>query len=204
MQAAADLIPVLIAACHEVMIANVDHLCELDAAIGDGDHGANMQRGSAALVDAVDRLAGMPLPEALETIGEILVMHIGGASGPLYGTLFLETGRSMRLNAGAMDLTTAFGLAVDAVARRGRASAGDKTLLDVLHPVHRAIIRGETLKSLAKIACYSANLTIDMKAMRGRAAFLGDRSIGHLDPGAQSCALLISQICHTIQELEPA
>ncbi|WEX75449.1 dihydroxyacetone kinase subunit DhaL [Sinorhizobium numidicum] len=197
------LIGGLIEACRAVITANADHLSELDRAIGDGDHGTNMRRGCEAVYAERDRLARLPLPKALEEIGLTLVMSVGGAAGPLYGTLLMEIGRRMAGTAQA-DFSQALEHAIEAVARRGRASAGDKTLLDVLYPVHAEVVRRAGLMGIAEQAERSAGLTFGMKAMRGRAAFLGERSIGHVDPGAKSCALLTTAICRFLKEQGPA
>ena len=187
------------------MIAiHADDLCELDRAIGDGDHGTNMRRGCEAVYLDREKLCSLPLPQALETIGTMLVMSIGGASGPLYGTLLIETGRRLGGRQNGTDFAVILGEAINAVARRGRAQAGDKTLLDVLYPVHTEMVGQSALINIAERAEQSAQLTAGMKAMRGRASFLGDRSIGHIDPGASSCALLTTAICRYLKEYRPA
>jgi dihydroxyacetone kinase-like protein len=194
----------LIETCHEVIANHADDLCELDRAIGDGDHGTNMRRGCEAVYLDRERLGGLPLPQALETIGTMLVMSVGGASGPLYGTLLIEIGRRLGARQNGADFAIVLGEAIAAVARRGRAQAGDKTLLDVLYPVHTEMLRQAALANIAERAEESAQLTAGMKAMRGRASFLGDRSIGHIDPGASSCALLTTAICRYLKEYRPA
>jgi len=200
----AALIGGLIDACREVIAANADHLSELDRAIGDGDHGTNMRRGLEAVYVERSRLVQLALPRALEEIGLTLVMSVGGAAGPLYGTLLIEIGRQLSGANGRIEFARALERAVDAVARRGRASPGDKTLLDVLYPVHGEVVRRAGLAGICEVAQRAASLTIGMRAMRGRAAFLGDRSIGHVDPGAKSCALLTAAICHFLEEQWPA
>ncbi|WP_310068724.1 dihydroxyacetone kinase subunit DhaL [Phyllobacterium sp. 1468] len=199
-----ELVLGLIEACHEAIVINADDLCELDRAIGDGDHGTNMRRGCEAVYLDRERLCSLPLPQAIETIGMTLVMSVGGAAGPLYGTLLIEIGRRLGVGGNEADFASILGEAVDAVARRGRAHAGDKTLLDVLYPVQTEMARQSALINIAKRAEVSAQLTADMKAMRGRASFLGDRSIGHVDPGALSCALLTTAICRYLREYRPA
>jgi dihydroxyacetone kinase-like protein len=200
----AALIGGLIEACREVIAANADHLSELDRAIGDGDHGTNMRRGVEAVYADRKRLAELTLPKALEEIGLILVMSVGGAAGPLYGTLLIETGRQLAGSNGQIDFARALELAITAVARRGRASPGDKTLLDVLYPVHAEVVSRARLAHICEEAERAASLTFSMRAMRGRAAFLGDRSVGHVDPGAKSCALLTAAICRFLEEHCPA
>jgi dihydroxyacetone kinase-like protein len=194
----------LIGACHDAITIHADDLCELDRAIGDGDHGTNMRRGCEAVYLDRERLCCLALPQAIEMIGVALVMSVGGAAGPLYGTLLIELGRRLSMLENEEDFALAFGEAIDAVARRGRAGAGDKTLLDVLYPVQAEMVRRSTLINIAKSANLSAELTAGMKARRGRASFLGDRSIGHIDPGASSCALLTTAICRYLEEYRPA
>lgn len=200
MQEDRALVSGLVAACGQAIAAHAGHLCDLDRAIGDGDHGTNMRRGAEAVLAAQDELAQLPLPEAIERIGVTLVMNVGGAAGPLYGTLLMEIGRG--LSAGA-DFGEGLSQAVEAVARRGRSRRGEKTLLDVLYPVLDEVIRQGALAEIAARAEAAARLTIPMKAMRGRASFLGDRSIGHMDPGASSCALVTAAICRYLKEQGP-
>lgn len=211
MEAGQSFLPGLIEACNATIARHADHLCALDEAIGDGDHGTNMRRGCEAVFAERQVLAGFPLPEALEKIGLTLVMTIGGASGPLYGTLLIEIGRGMadggddaRACLPSPLFPTALSRAIEAVARRGRSGSGDKTLLDVLYPVQRAVLMLSSLETIAIEAQRAAERTVPMKAERGRASFLGARSIGHMDPGACSCALLTGAICRYLGELKTA
>ncbi len=192
-----DTLPLLdlIEECRNAIGGNVDLLCALDREIGDGDHGTNMQRGMQALVQNQHELAAMPTWQAIEEIGMILVSSIGGAAGPLYGTLMIELGRGMKDGGGGQTFRQSYAHAVDAVGRRGRACVGDKTLLDVLAPVRDDLQRDPGLPAIAASAREAAEKTRDLLARRGRASWLGDRSIGHVDPGAQSCALLVEAIC---------
>jgi phosphoenolpyruvate---glycerone phosphotransferase subunit DhaL len=188
----------VIDACRSAIAAQEAHLCDLDRAIGDGDHGTNMRRGLEALAAERQQLAAMPVPEAMIAAGTILVMSIGGAAGPLYGTLLLEIGKGLAAEPGPAKFPDVFQQAVAAVARRGKSNPGEKTLLDVLFPFSEALISKTPLQQLAGEAQGFADMTIDMKAMRGRASFLGERSIGHMDPGAASCALLCKTVCHEL------
>ncbi len=172
--------------------AHAAELTELDAAIGDGDHGANMKRGFDAVMVDIDAIAARPLPDALKAIGTKLVMTVGGASGPLYGTLFLTLGKELATAPG--DFPSAFRKAVDAVAARGRSEIGQKTMLDVLYPVADAIAAGRSTAEILDIANAEVAATGPRRAIRGRASFLGDRSIGHVDPGARSSALIAEAI----------
>lgn len=189
----------LIRICREEIARRSDELSRLDSAIGDGDHGTNMLRGFEALVAACPELAGYPLPEALEKIGMTLVMSIGGAAGPLYGTLMIELGRALAVDE-SQDFGSALEKAIAAVARRGRSGPGDKTLLDVLYPVHAEVVSRAALSGIAARAETAAWATKAMQARRGRASFLGERSIGHVDPGAFSCARLTVAICEYLRE----
>ena len=183
------------------VILHADELTGLDQAIGDGDHGLNMKRGFEAVLADLDRLAAMPLPEALQAIGMMLVMKVGGASGPLYGTLFMEFGKGLPAAPGLADVTAAFEAAIAAVKRRGKSDAGCKTMLDVLLPVLEALKSGRpgSAGGLPAVAAAAAEATRPMKAIRGRASFLGERSIGHVDPGARSSALMIGAICEILE-----
>jgi dihydroxyacetone kinase-like protein len=122
-----------------------------------------------------------------------LVMKVGGASGPLYGTLFLTMGKELAAGATPADVVRAFGGAIEAVKARGKAEPGQKTMLDVLVPVHAALA-ADARADVAAAAAAAAEATIPMKAIRGRASFLGDRSIGHMDPGARSSSLIIAAV----------
>jgi len=189
------LITELIEACADVITRNASYLCELDRAIGDGDHGTNMARGAAAVLHQRDSLSYLPLAEAIAEIGNLLVLNIGGASGPLYGTLLLELSRQL---ISGQSLDPALALAIEAVGRRGRSKAGDKTLLDVLYPVQTAVSERLEPSVFFELAWQAAQMTTQMKANRGRASYLGERSVGHMDPGAASCALLTGAICQCL------
>jgi phosphoenolpyruvate---glycerone phosphotransferase subunit DhaL len=181
------------------VIAHADELTALDQAVGDGDHGVNMKRGFDALRADAAATAEKPLPEALKAIGTQLVMKVGGASGPLYGTLFLALSKEIAPD--GSNLPAAFGKAVEAVQARGKSRPGQKTMLDVLAPVERALAEGgaDLPSGLSKVAASAADSTIPMLATRGRASFLGERSIGHMDPGARSSALIIASVCRVLE-----
>jgi dihydroxyacetone kinase-like protein len=187
----------LIAAVAEAVIAHADELTALDQAIGDGDHGLNMKRGFEAVLADLDKIAAQPLPKALHAVGMALVMKVGGASGPLYGTLFMQFGKSLPEEPSRADLAAAFAAAVEAVKARGKSEVGSKTMLDVLAPVLEALRADGAglLARLPSVADAAAEATKPMKALRGRASFLGERSIGHLDPGARSSALMVRAVC---------
>jgi dihydroxyacetone kinase-like protein len=189
----------MILAVADEVIAHADELTELDQAVGDGDHGINMKRGFEAVRADAEATAQKPLPDALKTIGTQLVMKVGGASGPLYGTLFLALGKEIVPD--ASNLSAAFASAVEAVKSRGKSQPGQKTMLDVLAPVQVALAEGGTDLSarLPKVVASAADATIPMLATRGRASFLGDRSVGHMDPGARSSALIVASLCRTLE-----
>lgn len=188
----------LIAAAADTIAAHADELTALDQAIGDGDHGANMKRGFEAVRAEAGLSSVKPLPDALKAIGTRLVMTVGGASGPLFGTLFMALGKELPGDPDRAAFASAFGKAIDAVAARGKSQAGQKTMLDVLIPVQRALASGKSGVEIGVIADAAAEATVPMKAIRGRASFLGERSIGHMDPGARSTALLVRVVANHI------
>ena len=190
----------VIEAATDAVIAAAGELTELDQAIGDGDHGLNMKRGCEAVRANAGLLCEKPVPDALKAIGTELVMKVGGASGPLYGTLFMALGKAL---AAEPDFAAAFAQAVNAVKARGKSQEGQKTMLDVLVPISAALTEGggDLLARLPSIAAASAERTVPMQAIRGRASFLGARSIGHMDPGARSASLMIAAACRA---LDPA
>jgi dihydroxyacetone kinase-like protein len=185
----------LVEAVARTIIAHADELTALDQAIGDGDHGVNMKRGFEAVLADIDAIATKALPEALKAVGTTLVMKVGGASGPLYGTLFSSLGKNVSEDPDRDELAKAFAAAVDAVKARGKADAGQKTMLDVLVPVQAALAGDTEADRIVTRAHEAAEATIPMKATRGRASFLGERSIGHMDPGARSSALMVEAVC---------
>ncbi|HWT98646.1 MAG TPA: dihydroxyacetone kinase subunit DhaL [Terriglobales bacterium] len=188
----------------QAVIARADHLTDLDQAIGDGDHGVNMKRGCEAVLAEIDSTAAKPLPEALRAIGTQLVMTVGGASGPLYGTLFLTLGKELPAEPDQAAVAKAVKAALAAVQARGKSERGQKTLLDVLGPVSDALSDGGfgSLPELVAIANQAAAATVPLQATRGRASFLGERSIGHMDPGACSLALIIETLVATLEGLK--
>ena len=185
------------------VIASADELTDLDRAIGDGDHGTNMRRGFEAVLAAVDELAAKSLGESLKGVGTTLVMKVGGASGPLYGTLFMSLGKSLADDVSQAQIAEVFATAIEAVKARGKSDVGQKTMLDVFSPVLGVLREGgeglaARLRATARLA--SEN-TIPMRAIRGRASFLGERSIGHMDPGARSSALIVGAVADVMEGL---
>jgi dihydroxyacetone kinase-like protein len=185
------------------VIASTEELTDLDRAIGDGDHGANMRRGFEAVLAAVDELSAKNLGESLKGVGTTLVMKVGGASGPLYGTLFMSLGKSLQDEVSCEQVADAFAAAIDAVKARGKSDVGQKTMLDVLFPVLGVLREGgmELPMRLRAAAKDAAEKTIPMRAIRGRASFLGERSVGHMDPGARSSALIVGAVADVMEGL---
>ena len=180
---------------------NKAYLTELDSPIGDADHGTNMDRGMQAVLPKVGSLEGADLSQLFKTTAMTLISTVGGASGPLYGTLFLQLGTTItgKTELSAQDWSQALDAAVLAVRARGKAEPGDKTMIDALQPaadsLREAAQDGATLEA-ALAACEQAaeqgmQATIPLVARKGRASYLGERSAGHQDPGATSSWLLV-------------
>jgi dihydroxyacetone kinase-like protein len=182
----------------ESVIAHADELTALDQAIGDGDHGINMRRGLEAVLADLPQLEGKPAGDILKAAGMKLVMKVGGASGPLYGTLAMELGKRLPPAPAQADLATALAAAIEAVKARGKSEIGQKTMLDVLAPVQAAVAAGASAAAVKAEGFRAAEATKPMKATRGRASFLGERSIGHVDPGARSAALIVAAVCDAL------
>ena len=189
-----DDLKALIGTLSALMSDHADELTTLDSAIGDGDHGHNMKRGFEALAAEADSISAKPLGEALKAAGMKLVMTVGGASGPLFGTLLMTLGKEIGENPDRAAFNAAFGKAVDSVAARGKSEQGQKTMLDVLYPIADALRGGSDSSGIVKAAHAAAEATVPVPATRGRASFLGERSVGHMDPGSRSVALLTAAI----------
>jgi phosphoenolpyruvate---glycerone phosphotransferase subunit DhaL len=194
----------LVKAAAEQVIASAPELTALDQAIGDGDHGANMKRGFEAVLGKLDTIGAQPLDEALKTIGKTLVMTVGGASGPLYGTFFIAAGDALSQKRSLPeDIVEVFARAIGAVSTRGRSQAGEKTMLDVLYPVLDTLKaegdRPDVIERVRVTAREAVERTVPMRATKGRAAFLGARSVGHADPGARSSCILLHAVCNALE-----
>lgn len=180
------------------------YLTELDAAIGDADHGINMDRGFTAVMEKLATAGDADSAAILKTVGMTLVSTVGGAAGPLYGTAFLRAGAALtgKHEAQPADVVAAFTAAIEGIEARGRAHQGEKTMLDALIPaldaLKAALDNGQeltdALRAAADAADAGATATIPMLATKGRASYLGERSIGHQDPGATSSALLLRAV----------
>lgn len=194
----------LIVSVAERIVATAPELCALDLAIGDGDHGTNMKRGSQAVLERIDEIVALSTAEALKAIGMTLVTTVGGASGPLYGSFFLAAGGALE-NGRRLpeDLSEVVAAGVAAVGARGRSTLGEKTMLDVLIPVLAALRAQAGEPDLARrihaTAADATERTAPLQATKGRAAYLGARSVGHVDPGARSSCLLVQAVCETLE-----
>jgi phosphoenolpyruvate---glycerone phosphotransferase subunit DhaL len=180
-------------------------LVRLDTAIGDGDHGTNMDRGMRKAVEKMDGTAGEDIGALLKAVGMALVSSVGGAAGPLYGTLFLQMGMAStgREELDLAGWTAALEAGVKGVQARGKAEPGDKTMVDALVPALEALRAAEgsgladALRRSADAAEEGMRATIPLEARRGRASYLGPRSVGHQDPGATSTQLLLEAAAGT-------
>jgi dihydroxyacetone kinase-like protein len=194
------LLPDLIQAMDRAIEANAEEVTALDQATGDGDHVTNLRRGIKALITQADELARLDWVIAWQKIGMTMMTTVGGASGSLYGTLFIAMSKAARDR--PLDLQSfadIFSSGVEAVKQRGKADAGEKTMLDVLIPVAaslrqdaaEAVAISEVMKNVSRAAVAGMESTRDMLATKGRASFLGERSRGHIDAGAKTSQLMI-------------
>ena len=193
--------------CAELIAENRDYLVELDAAIGDADHGANMDRGLQAVLKKLPEVQDKDIGVIFKAAGMTLVSTVGGAAGPLYGTFFLQAGTLLagKMEMGLGDWAAALGAAVEGVMRRGKAEPGDKTMLDALLPALKALNDAladdtgleQALSESAEAARGGMEATIPLIARKGRASYLGERSAGHQDPGATSSFLLLKAAAQT-------
>jgi dihydroxyacetone kinase-like protein len=186
---------------------NKEHLTKLDSAIGDADHGINMDRGMTAALAKLDGLEGGDVGTLLKTVGMALISTVGGAGGPLYGTLFLQMGTATagKSELSAQDWQAALEAALAGVQMRGKAEPGDKTMVDALTPARDALAQAlsegvelpEALRRSAQAAEDGMRATIPLVARKGRASYLGERSAGHQDPGATSSYMLVKAAADT-------
>ena len=187
-------------ACTQVQVDHVEELTELDSAIGDGDHGLNMRRGALAIQAKLAELETKSLNDALKAMGMTCLSTVGGSSGPVFGTLMVTLGKELPAQPTADDVARALALAIAALSKLGKVEVGQKTLLDVLDPVQKMLAGGgeQLVARVRQCALDSAQATAHMDAQKGRASFLGDRALGHVDPGSRSMALIISTLCDTL------
>ena len=191
-----------------VLEENKDYLTELDAAIGDADHGINMDRGFKKVLSQLPSVQDKDIGTILKTVGMALISSVGGAGGPLYGTLFMRAGMAVgsKYELTAEDLVTMWRSAVEGVIQRGRAQLGDKTMVDALLPaveaMQQALAQTEDIVSVLEAGVVASeqgrDATIPLVARKGRASYLGERSAGHLDPGATSSHLLLKTLLDAV------
>ena len=209
MQLTPALLPGLIQAIADVIETNAEEVTALDQAIGDGDHVTNLQRGIKALLAQSDELSVLDWAAAWQKIGMTLMTAVGGASGSLYGTLFVAMSKAARDR--SLDLQAfaeIFASGVDAVKQRGRADAGEKTMLDVLIPVAASLRQAAkdsvalpvALDSVTRAAIVGMESTRDMLATKGRASFLEERSRGYIDAGAKTSQLMICALAAVLMQ----
>lgn len=195
------LLPRLIEAINDTITNNAEEVTALDQAIGDGDHVINLQRGLIALMAQREELSQLDWTTAWQKMGMTLMSTIGGASGSLFGTLFVTLSKSARNQTiNQQTFAAIFKAGVDAVKQRGKADAGEKTMLDVLIPVADYLQTAvdvslpELLENIPKVAIAGMESTRDMLATKGRASYLEERSLGHIDAGARTSQLMICAI----------
>jgi len=191
-----------------VLHENRAYLTELDSAIGDADHGANMTRGFKAVLEKLPGVADQPIGNILKATGMALMSNVGGASGPLYGAFFMRAAGVAAAKEGlsSEDLLGLLDAGINGIVQRGRAQPGDKTMIDAWMPalaaLQLALRAGQDLPTALQ-ACVTAaatgmQATIPLQAKKGRASYLGERSIGHQDPGATSTYLLLKALLDTV------
>ncbi|MCI0395173.1 MAG: dihydroxyacetone kinase ADP-binding subunit DhaL [Chloroflexi bacterium] len=191
-----------------VLSQNKEYLTQLDAAIGDADHGINMNRGFKKIMEKLPSVADKDIGNILKTAGMTLLSSVGGASGPLYGTFFTRAGMAMtaKEELSDEDLLKLLEAAVDGILQRGRPQPGDKTMYDALAPalaaLRAALAEGQDTVTALQAAVNGAEQgmkeTIPMQARKGRASYMGERSIGHQDPGATSSYLILNALLETL------
>lgn len=187
-----------------------DFLTQLDNEIGDGDHGINLARGFKSVKETLPTLTDKDIGAILKSVGTQLVSTVGGASGPLYGTAFMKAGNVCKgkTTLTAEEFVVAFEAAVNGVKMRGKAVEGEKTMLDVLCPAYKALKDDiddgkslvEAMTNAVEVAAQGVEYTKTIIATKGRAAYLGERSIGHQDPGATSSLFMLQETLKVLQE----
>jgi dihydroxyacetone kinase-like protein len=191
-----------------VLTENKDYLTQLDSAIGDADHGTNMARGFKKVIEKLPSVADKDIGNILKTTGMTLISSVGGASGPLYGTFFMRSGMAMaaKEELNDEDLLKLLESGVEGIVQRGRAQLEDKTMIDAWYPaleaLRTAVENGSSTVDVLKAGVAGAEkgmkATIPLQARKGRASYLGERSIGHQDPGATSSYLMLNALLETV------
>ena len=192
----------MIQAATQTLIDHVEELTQLDQAIGDGDHGLNMKRGALAIQARLPGWQDIPLNEVLKAMGTTCMSTIGGSSGPVFGTLLVTLAKELPPEPGPADLSRALQSGIQALTRLGKAEVGQKTLLDVLDPLQRVLAQGgsDIIARTRQTALDACAATAAMAAIKGRASFLGDRALGHVDPGSRSMALIVGALCDSLAD----
>ena len=195
-----DVKTLILQAADEI-IANKDYLTDLDRSIGDADHGVNMAKGFTFTKEALES-DFHDYKTLFNKVATTLLSKLGGASGPLYGSFFMKFAASVKDvdELTRENLNQAFTAGVDGVKQRGKAEVGDKTMVDVLEPVADALNAGKSFDEVVQIAEESMEKTKDIKAKKGRASYVGERSIGHIDPGAASSYILVKETLGAIND----
>lgn len=196
----------------KVFDENKDYLSKLDSVIGDGDHGVSMLRGFRAVADKLPQYEGKDLSSIFSMAGTTIVGSIGGATGPIFGTIFLRSGMQTKDkdSIGTQDFARMFRAALEGIQALGKAQVGDKTMVDSLAPTVEALDRaaadGKPLKEALRLAAEAAEAgarsTVELKATKGRARYLGDKAIGHQDAGATSFSLIMKTFYEEVYEDE--
>jgi dihydroxyacetone kinase-like protein len=194
--------------CADTFDAHKDELTQLDAAIGDADHGANMARGFTAVRGKLAELEGKDIGAIFKTVAMTLISTVGGASGPLYGTFFLQAANAAagKNELSAAELSSVFDSGLQGLIHRGKAAVGEKTMVDALVPAIAALkpagneSLADALGRAVAAAKTGADSTIPLVAKKGRASYLGERSAGHLDPGSASSVLLLEALQKAVTE----
>lgn len=203
------LLPTIITAIQNTITANSDEVTELDKAIGDGDHVVNLQRGLTALADISDELAAMDWSAAFMKIGMTLMSTMGGASGSLFGSMFISMAKAAKgKELDSNSFAEIFNQGVESVKQRGKADIGEKTMLDTLIPVANSLQTDVTnnvdfnqiLENIVPQAIKGMESTKDLVATKGRASFLGERAIGHIDAGARTSQLMICAVVDVLKQ----
>lgn len=204
MGCSADDVARAIRAVAAVVAEHRVELIQLDRAIGDGDHGENLDRGFRAVVSKLDESTPDTPGGVLKLVATTLIAKVGGAAGPLYGTAFLRAATALgnTRELGAPEVTEALRAALGGIVARGKAVLGDKTMVDALDPAVRAAEKEQSsvavlLSAAAEAAATGADATVPLVARKGRASYLGERSAGHLDPGARSTTLILRSFAHS-------
>lgn len=200
----------VIRAMAEAMEENQKHLTKLDSEIGDGDHGNNMHRGFQAVLERLEGIDASTPAEVVKAVSSALISKVGGAAGPLYGTAFLRASASLgdKEDVSPEDAAEAIEAALGGIKQRGKAEPGDKTIVDALQPAAAAAKEAvdgsvaEVFRAAADAAEKGVEDTVDLVARKGRASYLGERAVGHQDPGATSTHLLLDAAARTLEGSE--